>query len=381
MLVSPVLLSVVLAVSPPVPESLEWAGRFANGLTGDARDREMAQEAVVLDIAMKGLLDEAMRRADGVEGWRRGVAYAEIAKMLAKKGRVDEAKVLIAKALEVAKGTSEGWQGPRVEAHAAQAQTLVGGMEATRSTTERLEQDDTLQYGGLTAVLRATSYAAKGEFAPAMAALEAAGKDTAIEIAWPMTQAYLDLARRPEWTAAQRLQVLEAAQAAASGIQERISKLDALEAIADACRQADLGVKAREVLDVFHADVAVLTDATVLKAPYLASEARLRARLGEREKARAILEEALRIGSQAYPIDRPAVLANVAAGWHVAGDATRAAEVLDSALGFAEGLVNARPRALAFVEIARVLARYDVPMGDPVRVRFQRALAGLKAPW
>jgi tetratricopeptide (TPR) repeat protein len=341
----------------------------------------MAQESVVLDIAMKGALDDALLRADRIEGWRRGVAYAEIAKMLAKKGRLPEAKALIAKSLEVARSAAEGWQGPRVEAHAAQAQTLVGGMEASLSATEQLERDDELQYRGLSAVLRASAHTAKGEFTPAMAALEAAGKETAIEIAWPMTQAYLDLARRPELTPEQRLRVLDAARAAAVKIQERISRLDALETVADGYREADLKAKSLEVLDDFHAEVTVLTDATILKAPYLASEARLRARLGDRDGARKLLEEAVRVGSLAYAIDRPAVLANVATGYYVAGDAARAEQILDVALAAAEGLANARPRALAFVEIGRVLARYDVPMGDGVRVRFEKALGGLKAPW
>ncbi|HEX6853186.1 MAG TPA: hypothetical protein VF139_17455 [Candidatus Polarisedimenticolaceae bacterium] len=375
------MLAVVLSATPAtVPDALIWAGRFADGLAGDAKDRERAQEAVVLDIAMLGHLDEAIRRADGVEGWRRGVAYAEIAKMLAKRNRLPEARALLAKAEEVASGV-EGWQGPRIESHVAQARALVDGMDAPAVTTGRLEQDDALQYRGLTAVLRATAHAAKGEFDPAMAQLTKASQETAIEVSWPMVQAYLDLARHPSLTPAQRSQTLDAALAAVSRIPEQISRLDAMEALAEGYREAGLREPAVSVLAEFHAQVSSLSDATLLKAPFLAGEARSRARLGDRGSALEILADASRIGSSAYLVDRPAVLANVAAAYHVAGDSASAQATLDAALSTAEGLVNARPRALAFIEIGRVLARFDLPMSTPVRGRFERGLSGLKAPW
>ena len=375
------MLAVVLSAAPStVPDALVWAGRFADGLAGDAKDRERAQEAVVLDVAMLGHLDEASRRADRIEGWRRGVAYAEIAKMLAKRNRLPEARASLAKAEQVASGV-EGWQGPRIESHVAQARALVDGMDAPAVTTGRLEQDDELQYRGLTAVLRATAHAAKGEFDPAMAQLTKASQETAIEVSWPMVQAYLDLARHPSLTPAQRSQTLDAARAAVSRIPEQISRLDAMEALAEGYREAGLREPAVSVLAEFHAQVSSLSDATLLKAPFLAGEARSRARLGDRGSALEILADASRIGSSAYLVDRPAVLANVAAAYHVAGDSASAQATLDAALSTAEGLVNARPRALAFIEIGRVLARFDLPMSTPVRGRFERGLSGLKAPW
>lgn len=375
------LFAVVLSATPSaVPDPLVWAGRFADALAGDAKDRERAQEAVALDVAMLGNLDEAIRRADRVEGWRRGVAYAEIAKMLAKDRRLPEARALLAKAEQVASGV-DGWQRPRIESHAAQARALVDGMEAPAATTGRLEQDDELQYRGLTAVLRATAHAAKGEYDPAIAQLAKASEETAIEVSWPMVQAYLDLARHPSLTPAQRSRTLDAARAAVSRIPEQISRLDAMEALAEGYREAGPPEGAGAVLAEFHAQVSSLPDSTLLKAAFLAGEARSRARLGQREAALGILADAARIGSSAYLVDRPAVLANVAAAYHVAGDLASAQSTLDAAFATAEGLANARPRALAFVEIGRVLARFGVPLSASARGRFERGLAGLKAPW
>lgn len=375
------MFAVFLSATPAtIPDSLVWAGRFADGLAGDAKDRERAQEAVALDLGMLGHLDEAIRRADRIEGWRRGVAYAEIAKMFAKKNRLPDARALLARAEQVA-STEEGWQGPRIESHVAQARALVDGMEAPAAATDRLERDDELQYRGLTAVLRATAHAAKGEFGPAMAQLAKASEETAIEVSWPMVQSYLDLARHPLLTPAQRLQTLDTARAVISKMSEQISRLDAMEALAEGYREAGLREPALSILAEFHSQVSSLTDATLLKAPFLAGEARSRARLGDRGTALEVLSDASRIASSAYLVDRPAVLANVAAAYHVAGDSGKAQSTLDAALSTAEGLVNARPRALAFVEIGRVLARFDVPMSAPVRERFEQGLSGLKAPW
>jgi hypothetical protein len=379
MLVHATLCSILLAAAPVVPESLEWAGRFANAIQSDAKDRERSQEAVVLDIAMKGALDDAARRADAVEGWRRGVAYAEIAKLLAKSGRVTEAKSLLSKAAAVA-AANDGWQGPRIEAHMAQVQVLVGGVEAV-PTTERLAQEDELQYRGLPAVLRGNAHAARGEFAAAMAQLDAAAQDRAIEVAWPLTLAYLDVARLPKLRPEERLRALDAARAAASRSEEIVSRLDTMELVADAYREAGFRDRAFGLLDEFHTMLVKLSDAAILKAPFLAGEARVRARLGDRQGAARLLADAARIGSQAYPIDRPAVLANVAAGYHVAGEASKAASTLEEAFAAADDLANARPRALAFVEIGRVLGRFDVPVSAPVRARFDAGLNGLKAPW
>ena len=380
MLAALLVATAAMTAAPGVPEPLDWAGRFADALAGDAKDRERAQESVVLDIAMTGSLDEAVRRADRVEGWRRGVAYAELAKMLAKAGRVAEAKALLGKADTVRRAT-EGWQGPRIESHVAQAEALIGGMESPARAGDRLESEDALQYRGLPAVMRAGAHAARGEFAPAMAELEAASGDAAIEMSWPTTQVYLELARHPKLSGEQRLAALDAARASAAKIEERITQLDAMESVAEGYRRAGFEERARELLGEFHGMVVKMSDEAVLKAPYLAGEARTRAKMGERAAAVGILDDAARIGSQAYTLDRPAILANVAAGYHVAGESAKASSTLEAALSAAESLGNARPRALAFVEIGRALGRFDVPMTPPVRARFERALAGLKAPW
>lgn len=379
MLIQVSLCALMLGPIQAVPESLDWAHRFAHAIQSDAKDRERSEEAVVLDIAMHGALDEAAGRADSIEGWRRGVAYAEIAKMMAKAGRLADAKALLAKAESVAT-PAQSWEAPRIESHVAQAQALVGGIEAIPNPG-KLEQEDELQYRGLDAVLRASAHTARGELDAAMTQLEAASHDPALEIAWPMTQAYLDVARHPKARPRDRLAAIDEARAAANRSKEIISRLDALELVADAYRDAGLRERAFQVLDESHGLVAKLPDSTILKGSFLAGEARTRARLGDRAGAVQLLADATRVALQAYPIDRPAVVANVAAGYYVAGETGKAEAMLDTALSSAEGLANARPRALAFIEIGRVLGRFDVPMSAPVRARFDAALRGLKAPW
>ena len=62
-------------------------------------------------------------------------------------------------------------------------------------------------------------------------------------------------------------------------------------------------------------------------------------------------------------------------------DTERARAVLDTALAEAEGLVNARPRALAVVTVLRALGRNDVRLDDETRARLDALYANLRAPW
>jgi hypothetical protein len=84
---------------------------------------------------------------------------------------------------------------------------------------------------------------------------------------------------------------------------------------------------------------------------------------------------------RAPDIDRPALYAVVAASWQSVGDPGESRRLFDRAFEAAASLQNARPRALAVVEICRALGRARIPLDEATRWRLDALLAGLRAPW
>ena len=59
--------------------ALNYGFRFATAIETADKNKAMAQQLVTLDFAAVGELDRAVKKAAEVIGWRRGVAYAELA--------------------------------------------------------------------------------------------------------------------------------------------------------------------------------------------------------------------------------------------------------------------------------------------------------------
>ncbi len=359
--------------------AFDWAFRLASAIASDANDRSMAEELAVLDMGLYGALDEAIRRADEVDGWRRGVAYAELAKMLIAGGRIEDAKALLDKARGVRVAT-QGWQGPRIDAHVAQAAALLGDEAAGAALTRVFDPNDR-QYFGRPAATRAAALAAKGDFDGAMALLRPLDGSQDEDVAWWRTAGYVDVAQATPLAPAQRAVALAAARTSAAGI-PGWRRAEALGRVAKACAEMKQTGPLRAVLE--EAETIALgldPDVATLRAPLLAETARGWARAGDAERAARLLAEAEATAPRALPTERPALFADVANGWHAAGEADRARDAWETAFRITEGLVNARPRALAAVEIARAYGRAGIALDEATLRRFATLLAGLKAPW
>ncbi|HKQ62401.1 MAG TPA: tetratricopeptide repeat protein, partial [Candidatus Polarisedimenticolaceae bacterium] len=162
--------AVAAAGATPGKEALDYGFRFASSLDRDLKDKAKAQQEVVLEYPAIGLLDEAVRRAEHVEGWRRGAVYADLATLLGQQGRKDDARALMARAAEVRQATT-GWEGPRISAHLAQSHASLGEVEASERLAGDLARNDSRQYEGRSTATAAAAHAAHGEFAQAMALL------------------------------------------------------------------------------------------------------------------------------------------------------------------------------------------------------------------
>jgi hypothetical protein len=113
----------------------------------------------------------------------------------------------------------------------------------------------------------------------------------------------------------------------------------------------------------------------------LAMVARAWGRIGEKDRAAGLLREAERAIANAQDIERPGIAAFVAAGWLSLGDTKEAWRIYGQAIDAAASLVNARPRALAAVEICRSVGREKAVLDPAARGRLETLHKGLKAPW
>lgn len=358
--------------------ALDYAFRFASAIEADPKDRAKAQEDVVRDYAAAGLMDEAVRRAEEIEGWRRAAVTADLAAMLAGQGRGEEAKRLLAQAEEAGKAAGS-WEGQRVTAHVASALGAMGEEERSRAIATDIASQDR-QYAGRSMASIAAGHAAAGEFAKAMEELSKLDTETDFDATWWRTVGYLGVARQKGLTLLQRRQALEAAHRSATGI-PGWKRAEALESIAVELRKAGEPGAARQAVREAEEIILPLADTMPIKAPLMSNLARAWARLGDKNRARALLEEATAKASSTLVVDQPGIYANVASVYLMLDDAAQAMRMYDVALRAAERLVNARPRALAVVEICRSLGRQGVTIPESMRASLDALLGGLRDPW
>lgn len=362
----------------PGVEALEYAFRFASAIHADPKDMAKAQQSVILDYVRLGAEDLAAERAREIEGWRGAVAYADLAAALAERDRAGKARDALARA-EAARDGIDGWERGRVQAHVAQALAALGNREGSEEIATRLAAADE-DYAGRSVATLAASDAASGDYDAAMERLAALDGQEDLYVTWWRTVGYLAVAKEQGLTRAQQKEALAAARRSADGI-DGWKKAEALQSLAKEFRRLEMPKKARECLETAESLVDPLPATMPIKAPLRSNLARSWAELGNARHARELLRIAESEVSSTQVIDRPAVLANLASGFHVIGDHREARRLFDAALESAGTLVNARPRALAVVAICRFLGRSEVPLDDSLRGRLDALYAGLGDPW
>jgi hypothetical protein len=364
--------------STPGQVALDYGFRFASAIDNDPKDRQKAQQAVVMEYTRIGLTDEATRLARKIEGWRKGVALADIAVLLAREGREDAARAALREA-EAVRAETKGWEGPRVAAHVAQAHAALGETSASESITEDLIANDALQYTGRSAATAATARAARGDFQGAMQELARYEGSKDREIAWWRTAGYLGLAREERLGVDDRRKALEAARRSADDL-VAWKRSEALQEIAEEYRAQGAMAEAREALAAASQDIEALPDTDAFKTALLANTARTFAEFGDTERVPALLGQAEAAVPEVLNLDRPAAYASIASSWHAAGNAAETWRLYDLALDAAEELRNPRPRALGLVAVCRSLGRSRIEPTPETRQRLDELLSGLTGP-
>ena len=360
-------------------DAFDYAFKFASAIVSDPKDMGKAQEAVVWDLTSSGSWKDAEATAAKIEGWRRGTAYADLATALAKAGRVDDAKRMIAKA-EAFRPTVEGWQNVRIASHVAAAYAALGEKDKAKTLAVAVATEDLQQYGGMSTATVASGMAAQGEFDGAAAELDRLKEGKDLDDAWWRTVGYVDMARQKSLTREQRVKSISAARQAAEDI-PGWRKAEALESIADEFRKLGLPKEAKAAVASAQAILAALPDTMPIKAPLLSNCARSWAELGKNATARALLIQVESLAPKVQSIERPVVYANAASSFAAMKETAEARRLYALALQDAATLVNARPRALAVVEICRSIGKSGIGLDEPTRARLNDLYAGLKDPW
>jgi tetratricopeptide (TPR) repeat protein len=364
--------------SPAGTEALDYAFRFASAIRTDPKDMGRAQGQVLLDYASVGATDEALKKTGEVVGWNRGVVYAELAAELAKAGRKNEARGLVAKA-ESVRAQTQGWQGPRIASHISRALALLGDTEASQGMASRLQEADD-RYAGLSLTAQATSHAAKGSFDEAMRVLGSVPSSEEVASAPWRAEGYLEIARQTSLEPEQRIKALDAASTALALV-PGWTKAGLLQQTAGLYRELGDLKKATAALETAESSVTPLPATAALKGPMVASLARHWHEAGRSAHARALLVKAEEEAPKTLAIDRPIVYGSIAAAYVSIGDEAGASRVYERALDAAASLENSRPRALAIVEICRSMGLSKRTLDPATRTRLDRLFQGLGDPW
>jgi len=359
--------------------SLDLAFRFASAIQSDPKDQAKAQEAVIRDLLLLGEEEEARTRTEQVQGWRKGVLYAEIAEREAEKGNPVAARDLLEKA-ESVRSETPGWESLRIRAEIAEALAELGEVKASQAVTQDLSAADSRQYAGRSAATLAKAEAVHGSFDQAMEALHPLDDETDVEIAKGRTQGYLDLARTPRLTPAQRLEALKAAGRSVANLPpwERVT---AMREMAQIHQEAGRTQEARRLLGEAEELLASDSKGSSGLLPLAADVARSWGGIGEKTRGRTLLRKWEGAAAGAMDIDRPGAYARLASASRALAEPKQADRLMSLAVSSAESLRNARPRALAAVDICRSMGRDGADPGPEMRQRLEALLRNLKDPW
>ncbi len=359
--------------------SLDYAFRFATAIASDPKDQAKAQEAVMQEYIARGAAQEAISRIDRMSGWRQATVLADLAASEAKAGRKDSAQKLIGRA-EQLEGSTTGWEGPRVQSHIAAALALMGEVKPAREISETLSSQDPRQYKGPAAYTVASGHLMRGELEPALAELRALDGDPDMDTALWRTRGYLLVGKTGILSATQRLQGLEAALESA-GVLDGWIRIEIAQDAAAELTRLGRSDKARKALEDAQATALGLPESLASKAVPMTELARSWGAIGEAKRSRDLLRQVEPAAAQAMDIDRPSLYARIASVTRGIGDTNRSDKLYDQALSAAESLRNARPRALAAVDICRFLGRDGIDPKGALKSRLEGLLTGLKDPW
>ena len=367
-------------------ELLEVAFRSASAMPANPhiKGRSLAQQQVV-DAALElRVAPRAGEMAAAIGNWRRGLAFANLAAMLAGNGDADRAERYLELAeqvireIEAGEG-SQAWRRDRIRVAAAEACLKLGQSERAARHSSGLVSSEA---GKLDRVL--VDKIGDDEFDARLQSLDAvfAKGDfdqvrSALEICVLLHERFHGNAER---RAATEKRVRFSYEKLPLDVRYRML-LDLAENSAKHSASED----SERLVDIAE---KVLTLRRWLPEHEVPLRARLAAAcktIGDADRARAVAKQALDLYSKHQErivnIYRADALIPLAEAWVRIGDLDEARKVYALALEEAVVNPNSVPRAEDLVGICVSMAKFDCEPGDEIRTRIQAISSALGSPW
>lgn len=328
--------------------------------------------------------DLARSTLESVDNWRRGTGFADLAWYHAKHGHAEAAAPWLEAALQVAEQvaadpTEQEWRADRVRARLARVHIALGETQRAAELTVGLSDSelvhveraraDVLAAGDLAAHLaQVDDVLSKGNYEHITAALETCTRLHARFYADAEARARLAL------RVAKASEKLPRQHAVQLHLQLAKAAIDH----ADHTRGQELLRDARSILDLGRW-------APENKAVLAARIAELRARAGDRERARFEIDEALALveseRDKIIDIDRADALYPLAEAYAALDDGIASQQTYLQALDEALVNPNSVPRAEDLVAICLSLAKLGITPSAELDKRLREATGGLSHPW
>lgn len=360
-------------------ELLDVAFDTASAIPVDphVKDRSRAQEAVVAAWLTLDQPQEALRCANGIDNWRRGAAYADIAFHQAGRARMETVEPLLDLAAAISE-TTEDWRRDRVRVKIAMVDVLLGREERAAE----LEADVVASEIGKTDAVRA-SIATDEAFDQRMDAIDAAVANgnfdlirNALDAGVRLFARFYDDDRRSH------------AEAKIKSSWRKLPvtiRIELLMDLAGAALQADDRPKALELVNEAGAIMDGSRWMAEHRVPLAARLAGLRGRAGDIEGARRDAAAALALfdaGRQTIPnFARAGALRPVAEAYQAMGDPESALAVYRRAIEEGATNENARPRGLDLSATCGSMAIAAVEPDPALWARIREIHDRLGAPW
>ena len=366
-------------------ELLELAYRTAGAVPvyPHIKDRSRMQEAAVAACLELDQPARALRYAEGIENWRRGVAHADLAFHLARGGEVAAADRHLDLAAAVADAPPDEdfqeWRRDRIRAKIARTHLWLGRAVEAAAFEQDLVAAEQRGVSATKADLANTK-----EFDGYVAALDAAAATADFDHMRGILDAYLRLHERFYQDEARRTALQAKVEAAYPKLPIQV-RMEAQTGLAEAALAhgdaATARARADEVQRLFDS-VPWTLDARV---PLIAGLATLRHRAGQQEQAGKLADAAF----AAFQAERETIadvfraetLLPLAEAYVALGDEGSARTVY--ALALREGLRNPNswPRADDLSATCRSLALHEVEPDEALWKALREAYAGLGEPW
>lgn len=356
-----------------------------------AKNRGRTQDLVVAACFEMDQPLLAISLAPKVEGWRRGVAYADFAWCCAKVKDVEGAKRYIGLAesvLEEYRGEAnvQDWRADKVRIKIARALTTLGDEAKSRVV--------------LQSVSPTSAGAVDRSWTGTMAShLDVMTSVTAASELERITETFLSQSLGEQYTSMMLVAGIHGRffehEAVRAITEERLFvrfeklptnlRLDAMAPLVGHYVEHQDLVGARNVIHTMTQLMAKFSWRPEERMPQLARIAKLREATGDRDRAKHELQEAFKYYNdnreQIVNIDRCESLRAIALAWHKLGDAQQADDLIAICLEEALENPNSRPRCDDLVETCIAMARVQQKPSAALWQRLHEVTNGLSTPW